>query len=394
MTGSPAEFTRRGAIALGIGGVAAAFPASARGPRRRRDWSSLDALAVRFIAGGVTPGLQICVVEHGAPIHNRAFGAANLETGSPLTTVSAMRIGSLTKQFTAAAIMLLQEDGRLSVDDRLSRFVPEIEPGGQISLRQMLTHVSGLGISPAGSPIARRGTEIVELDADATVALIRSRNPVLRTPPGTRWEYNNLAYRLLGVVASRAAKMPYRELVASRLAQPAGLARTAVDDVAEIVPGRASGYEPGAAGQFRNAPLISLSWPGGAGAIRSTAEDLCKWHHALLHGRLLRPESLAAMLTPVRLNDGSLPVATPPGAADSQARTLRYGFGVRLEGDDGRIVTHTGAIEGFMSELTSYPEGISIAALTNSGRIEGKAGSPNEAALRAVMAEAARIARG
>ena len=373
--------------------MVAALPASARGPRRRRDWSSLDALARGFIAGKVLPGLQLSVMEHGALIHSRAFGAANLETGSPLTPASAMRIGSLTKQFTAAALLLLQEDGRLSVDDRLSRFVPEVEPGGQISLRQMLTHVSGLSISPAGSPIARRGIEVVELDADAMVAVIRSRNPVLRTPPGTRWEYNNLAYRLLGIVASRAAKMPYRELVATRLARPAGLVRTAADDVAEIVPGRASGYEAGTAGQFRNAPLISLSWPGGAGAIRSTAEDLCQWHHALLQGRLLRPESLAAMLTPVRLNDGSLPVATPPGAADAQPRTLRYGFGVRLEGDDGRIVTHTGAIEGFLSELSSYPEGISIAALANCGRSEGKAGSPNEAALRAVMAEAARIAR-
>jgi CubicO group peptidase (beta-lactamase class C family) len=348
----------------------------------------------KAVADRVTPGLQLCVRRAGQVVYSRAFGSANLEIAAPLTPASGMRIGSVTKQFTAAALLLLQEDGRVSLDDRLSRFVPEIAPAKEVTLRQMLNHTSGLAIGPAGGLLVRRGTEVVEHDAASLLAVIQSRNPVLRTPPGTQWVYNNLAYRLLGLVAERASGSRMRDLFKVRLFDPAGLSRTAVDDVGEVVAGRASGYVSGPkeAGGFRNAPPISLSWPGGAGAMRSTAEDLCRWHDALLGGRLLRPESLTAMLTPARLNDGSLP---PRPADRGGTGPLRYGLGIRLDTEGGReVVTHGGGIEGFFSDLTTYPDArVTVAGIINSSRDEqDPQAPPDQQVLRAAVKEAARIA--
>jgi CubicO group peptidase (beta-lactamase class C family) len=363
-------------------------------PRRSHDWSSVEAIVTKAVAERITPGLQLCVWRGGRPIYSRALGSANLEVAAPLTPASVMRIGSITKQFTAAAVLLLQEDGRLSVDDPLSRFVPEIEAGKQVSLRQMLTHVSGLAISPSDGPAARRGLEIIEHDTASMVAAIQSLKPELRTPPGAQWVYNNLAYRLLGVVAERASGMRLRALFKARLFDPARLERTAVEDMGEVLPGRAAGYTPapGEGQRFRNAPPNSLSWSGGAGNMRSTTEDLCRWHDVLLGGRLLRPESLKAMLTPVRLSDGSLP---PARAELAGSEPLRYGFGVELRTEGGRFaVTHTGGNDGFVSQLTSYPESrVSVAGIINSHRAgKPQNASPNEQVLRAAVTEAARIA--
>jgi CubicO group peptidase (beta-lactamase class C family) len=381
-------------MALAAGVLVTNVRSAVAQPRRSGNWSSVERLVTKAVAERVTPGLQLCVWRAGQPVYSRGFGSANLEVAAALTPTSVMRIGSITKQFTAAALLLLQEDGRLSVDDPLSRFVPELEPGKQVSLRQMLTHVSGLAISPSDGPAARRGLEIIEHDTASMVAAIQSRKPELRTPPGTQWVYNNLAYRLLGVVAERASGARLRDLFKARLFDPAGLRRTAVEDIGEVLPERAAGYTPapGEVQRFRNASPNSLSFTGGAGNMRSTAEDLCRWHDVLLGGRLLRPDSLKAMLTPVRLNDGSL----PPGRGELGAsEPLRYGFGVELRAEGGRpAVTHTGGNDGFVSQLTSYPDArVSVAGIINSDR-GGKPQnvSPNEQVLRAAVTEAARIA--
>jgi CubicO group peptidase (beta-lactamase class C family) len=340
--------------------------------------------------------MQVSVMQRGTLIYSKAFGSANLETGTRLTPASVMRIASVTKQFTAAALLLLQEEGRLSVDDRLSRFVPELAVAEQVTLRQMLSHVSGLAIAPAADAIVRRGTEVTEHDAASMLAVIKGRKPFLRTPPGSKWEYNNLAYRLLGIVAERASGKPLRDLFKARLIDPAGLGRTAVDDPALIIPGRASGYElaAGAPTGFRNASPYSLSWTGASGAMISTTDDLCRWHAHLLEARLLRPESLATMLAPVRLTDGSLP-ARPPGADPSGSTDpLRYGFGIRTENRNGRrMITHIGSIAGFSADLTSFPDQrTSIAVLINSGPTEGD--NRNSRMIYAAVQEAARIALG
>ena len=387
--------TRRATLGLAAGAmVAAASPGAAQRPQPQ-NWSSLDALVATAIERRLTPGMQLSVMKRGGLIYSKGFGSANLETGTLLMPTSVMRIGSVTKQFTAAAMLLLQEEGRLSIDDRLSRFVPEIAVANQVTLRQMLTHVSGLAIGQSRSQAEGRGTAMMDYDAASMIAAIQARGPELRTPPGTRWEYNNLAYRLLGAVAERVSGQRLRELFKARLIDPAGLPRTAVDDIGEVIAGRASGYElaPAAASRFRNAHPIGLSWPGGGGSMVSTTDDLCRWHHQLLGGHVLRPESLADMLNPVRLADGSLPVRPPGTDPSGSPAPLTYGLGIRTETQAGRrLVTHTGAINGFLSELTSFPDDhITVAVMINSGRAE-TGPNPNQEALQAALREAARIA--
>jgi D-alanyl-D-alanine carboxypeptidase len=183
------------------------------------------------------------------------------------------------------------------------------------------------------------------------------------------WSYSNTGYVLLGLVVEKVTGSPFRRFFEERLFKPAGLEETAVDDVTAIVPGRASGYdrEKGGATGFENASFISMTLPGAAGSIRSTATDLCRWHHVLLGGRLLTAESLKEMLTPVRLKDGTLPPVTLSPASNVQPNDMSYGFGLGMGQLKGRrFIGHPGNINGFTGELRSFPtEQISIACLFN-----------------------------
>jgi CubicO group peptidase (beta-lactamase class C family) len=181
--------------------------------------------------------------------------------------------------------------------------------------------------------------------------------------PGTNYRYSNTGYVLLGIVIEKLSGRSYRDFMRERLFTPLGLSRTAVDDVAEVVPNRAAGYtdDPKAASGFDNASFTSMTYPGGAGALRSTCEDLCAWHAALLGGKALQPAMLQAMLTPVTLNDGSLPQQANRKAA------VRYGFGIGVNPVDGRAaVSHGGSIQGFGSFLeTLQTEQVTMAMIIN-----------------------------
>ena len=383
--------TRRGTFALALG--LAALPARGTGlSEENRDWRPLDRAAEAAVRDRLTPGIQLGVMARGTLVYSKAFGLANLETATPFTRASVSRVGSLTKQFTAAAILLLAEDGSLRVDDRLSRFLPEVPHAGEVTLRHLLTHTSGLGLSVRVPELVLR----TEHDSPSLLAAILSRNPVLHHPPGARWIYNNLGYRLLGLVIERASGLSYSAFIRNRLAGRAGLPRTAVDQDREVVGGRASGYvrDPAAPLGFSHVGYGSITWPGAAGALRSTAEDLCRWHQALLGGRLLRRPSLEAMLTPVRLDERppSTDVAEwgPEGPADRK----QYGLGIYSGVHEGRRqVTHTGSIEGFLSRLTSYPaEQVSVAGIINVDRGDEGRASAHESALRSALQLGASIA--
>src|SRR6185437_8443054 len=179
------------------------------------------------------------------------------------------------------------------------------------------------------------------------IAAMAATNPLTTFEPGTAWSYSNTAYVLVGVVVEIASQQPYATFLRERLFEPIGLRSTAVDDAAEIVPNRVSGYTPNpkAASGFANASFISMTYPGGAGDLRSTPEDLCRWHTALLGGRVLRAESLRAMLTPVRLRDGSLPFNKEMAKALGEDKPIEYGFGIGLGDFEGHhYVEHGGGI--------------------------------------------------
>lgn len=353
--------------------ASATAPAFAWGVPRSSRWAAIEDKAQAMINDRLAPGLQICVTRRGSVVFSRAFGQANLETNTSMTPASDCRIGSITKQFTAAGILLLVQDGKLALDDSLGRFLPDFPHAERLSLRRMLNHTSGLGDYTETKP---PDLFLQESRPDRTTAqlvdVMRKSSGTLIFEPGEKWGYSNTAYVLLGVVIEKVTGRPWAEFLTTRLFKPLGLTHTAIDDAAEVVLGRATGYsnDPKAPSGFDNASFVSMTYPGGAGAICSTAEDLCAWHAGLLGGRVLRPAMLAAMLTPAKLNDGSLP--TMPG---DRLTPLRYGLGVVLEPIGGRAaVSHNGGIQGFTSYLsTLLEEQLTVATIINT---DGGAESP------------------
>ncbi len=330
-------------------------------------WSKVRATARKVVADRLTPGLQVCVRRKGAVVFSEGFGKANLEWRMPMTPTSICRIGSVSKQFTAAALLLLVQDGKLGLDDKLSRFFPDFPNADRLTLRRMLSHTAGLGNYTATTP-----PELVwqESRTDRSSAemldLMRASSTKLVFEPGTNYRYSNNGFVLLGLVIEKVADRTYRDVLQTRLFGPLGLSRTCVDSAAEIVPNRASGYSNDAAAPsgFDNASFVSMTYPGGAGAIRSTCEDLCAWHAALLGGKVLQPAMLTQMLTPATLNDGSLPMQ-PNRKGERTA--IRYGFGIGLNPIDGHhAVSHGGNIHGFASNLETLPdERVTIAMIIN-----------------------------
>ena len=324
-------------------------------------WADVDAAAQKLLQAKVTPGVQVSVRKQGRTVYSKAFGTANLEDWTPLTPQSICKIGSVTKQFTSCLILLLAQDGRLGLDDTLAKYFPDHPRASDVTLRQMLSHTSGLGNYTNGPPGPTRQMMRTDYDTVGLLALMKTgRTQVFE--PGTAYAYSNTAYLLLGLIAEKVAGKSYAEQARERLFGPLGLTRTAVDDMAEVIPGRAGGYsnDPKAPGGFANASFISMTVPGGAGFMRSTCDDLCAWHAALLGGRVLKPEMLTAMLTPGLTNDGALPKG-------SGGREIRYGFGQQLFDAEGRkTVAHGGGINGFMSDLRTYPDaGVTIAHIFN-----------------------------
>ncbi len=292
------------------------------------------------------PGLSLAVAHEGRLVVARGYGFANLEHQVPATDRTIYQSGSVGKQFTAAAVMLLVEDGRLSLDDRLSTFFENSpESWKAITVRHLLTHTSGIANYTAGTIDYRRDyayPELVELAA--------------RLPqdfaPGESWSYSNTGYLLLGLVIEKASGQFYGDLLRDRVFRPLGMDTARVISEAELVTNRAAGYEM-VKGEWRNQAWVSPSLNTTAdGALYLTVRDLASWDAALTARRLLEPSSYEAMWTPVRLNNG---------------RTEPYGFGWRLGSVNGHdTVSHSGAWQGFLARIARYErDRLSVMILVN-----------------------------
>lgn len=383
--------SRRGALFAALG--VAAAPALARAATGG-GWAAVAAKAGAIVADRQAPGVTVAVMKKGQLAYAKGFGLANLETSTPVTPQSVFRIGSVTKQFTAAALLQLQEAGLVSVDDTLGKYLPEVPRANDITLRQMLNHTSGLGnYTNTGGKVEiflqRSRTDYPQ--AELLKAMLGT-DPMFIGEPGAQWEYSNTAFVLLGLVIEKITGKPFAETFKPNLFARAGLTRTAVDDDAEVVPGRASGYSPNPAAPsgFENASYISMTYPGAAGNLRSTPEDLCKWHAALFGGRILKPESLKEMTRPGLLANGQLPTAKMgPG----EAKPIRYGMGLFIDSDaHGTQISHGGGIQGFGSWIGSYPDaGVRISFIHNAdGGYDGKShlGEASKALREALIAAA------
>lgn len=354
--------------------LAAALPGGAlpTASAQEVDWARVahvaDSVAYHHIAAGVAPGISVAVAVDGEVRLRRGYGVADVELGVAASPETVYRIGSITKQFTAAAIMRLVERGRLSLDDALPDLLPDYPAarGAAVTLRHLLSHTSGIrsytSLGETFWSVSR-----LDLSEDELVDLFDDLEPDFE--PGAEYRYNNSAYYLLGVIIGRVTGVPYARFVEDSLFAPLGLEDTYYCDGRRVIDGRAEGYEY-EAGELVNAEFLSMANPGAAGALCSTVGDLVRWTELLHDGAVVAAPSLEAMTTPAVLTGGD---------------TTSYGFGLGLAELEGRRkIAHGGGINGFISYLARYPaESLTIAVLTNSG--SGDPGGIEEAIARTVF---------
>lgn len=311
----------------------------------------LDSIAASGVLANRAVGTVAAVVKGNDTLLMKGYGRANVEWDVPMPADAMFEIGSVTKQFTAAAILQLRDEGKLSLDDEITKWFPDFDTrGNTVTVRHLLDHTSGMvGL-----------TEMPEFDLlvwnqafprDSAYALIK-RYP-FQFPTGTAQMYNNSAFWLAGLIVEKASGMTYEDYVEQRIFAPLGMTRSMYCDSGEHVPGRANGYSV-RNGVIRRAPTNVHRWPFAAGSLCSTAGDLVKWVRALHGGQVLSPRSYQEMTTPSTLADG-----TP----------LRYGLGIGV-GKDSRGLTyigHGGSVSGFTAEAGWYPDAqMAVVVLVNS----------------------------
>jgi D-alanyl-D-alanine carboxypeptidase len=322
------------------GGGNSAVPPTNPAPAAPAFAGAIDALANRQLASSLVPSLEIGVARRGQTVFLRAYGSRALAPVVPADASTDYQIASLTKAFTAASILLLVQDGKLSLDDTLVRYVPEYPPATQITLRQMLNMVSGIPADVNDSFTTLYGT------IDHAAVVQRLATFPLDFPPGTKFEYSNANYYLLGIVIERVAKVPYPTFVASRILMPLALTRTAYlaswNDA-----DTATGYwHNGAASlPFQARPSWSSDYLFSMGGLVSDAADLLRWDESLRAAGLLTASSLTTMF------------AVPNSPASP------YAMGWFLDPDGTRW--HVGESSGFNSAQALYADGYDIVVLGN-----------------------------
>jgi CubicO group peptidase (beta-lactamase class C family) len=312
-------------------------------------------------------------VQHGKLVFAKGYGRSNLELASSVSARTVFRIGSLTKQFTAAAVLRLAERGELKIDDKLSRYLPDFPRSNEVTLRDLLNHTSGIHNFTEGPVIDRisaSGATVGQLVAD-----IARQSPLYDFEPGQGWWYSNSNYALLGAVIEKVSGKSWGAFMKSELFDRLDMVDTAADDARDVVSERASGYSLGGGipGKFRNARFTDMSVPYAAGALRSTALDMARWNEALFGGKVLNAASLREMLAPGRLRNGAenqTAIAWPGGKSFPPPAGYipgPYAFGLSHYSQDGRrIIGHEGSIAGFDAAMKTYvDDGLTIIVLTN-----------------------------
>ncbi|MES2899716.1 MAG: serine hydrolase domain-containing protein [Pseudomonadota bacterium] len=295
------------------------------------------------------PGATVIVVKDGVTVFRKAYGMADLRRARKLRPEYSMRLGSLTKQFTAAAVLLLAENGKLALTDSVSRFLPDYPAasGTRITIEHLLTHTSGIpnySNQPGYGANSYREQSVGQM-------IDRFKDAALEFEPGTRFAYSNSGYFLLGAIIEKVSGQPYASFVARHLFSPLGMQASAYE-------GQEHGSVPAALGytlregEFVPAPQVSMSQAYAAGAIRSSVDDLARWDAAIAAGAVLKPSSWRLAMSSARLADGS-----PTG----------YGYGWIVTPFQGTpAISHGGGIDGFFAYVLRLPEHkVFVAVLSN-----------------------------
>lgn len=308
------------------------------------------------------PGCQLTISRNGQIIYSHAWGMADMEHNIPLTTESVIEAGSVSKQFTAAAILLLEQQGKLSLNDDVRKYVPEIpDYGTPVTLRHMMQHTSGLKdwgsiAAVAGWP---RSTKTYNND-DALYIISKQRT--LNNKPGDEYIYSNSNYNLFAIITERVSGMSLAEFTRIHIFEPAGMKHTEWrNDFKKIVPNRAIAYEKKNDNYFTDMPN---EYVYGNGGLLTTTEDLIAWNNYYLNNKLGNPSLLSRQLSTTALNNG---IMNP------------YGAGLRIDSVRGwKSISHNGATASYRASLQHYPDlALSIAWLSNSSAFDGSIDATN-----------------
>ncbi len=341
-------FTAFFALVL-LGGFAfPAFPEQTTQRPAAQLASELDRLlSARFSVDG--PGAAVVVVKEGHVIFRKGYGMANLELKTPMQPGMVFEIGSLTKQFTSTAILMLVEQGKLSLDDDLHKYLPDYpDTGAKISIENLLTHTSG--IKSYTSDLKWRSMWRQDMTVQQIIDI--TKDDPLEFPPGTKWKYDNTGYILLGAIIEKVSGLSYADYVRKNIFEPLGMKHSYYGSNSAVIPGRASGYSRNA-GNWVNATYLSMTQPYAAGSLMSSVDDLAIWDAAVSAGKLLSKASWDRAFTPYKLANGD---------------DTHYGYGWVIDAYDGHtIVRHNGGIFGYVSEVARLPDDhVYVAMLTNS----------------------------
>lgn len=294
------------------------------------------------------PGAAVIVSQNGQVLFQGAAGLANIEHDVKLTTGSVFRLGSITKQFTAAAIMMLQEQKKLSITDDIHQYVPSFPTeGNTVTIEHLLTHTSGIANYTNDHDLFEREIQ-VPVSLDQMLVRFEEHPMILKT--GEAMRYSNTGYVLLGKIIEVASGQSYSNFIEQEIFKKLEMKSSRYGGF-QIIPNRANGYDMSPQGLV-NASHIDMTWPHAAGSLLSTVGDLDIWFKALRSGKLISKESYQQMVTPFKLNDGSL---------------SNYGFGLGIQKlNQYDAISHSGGIPGFVTHAIYLPEeDLYIAVLTN-----------------------------
>ncbi|HET7563440.1 MAG TPA: serine hydrolase domain-containing protein [Gemmatimonadaceae bacterium] len=342
-------------LATSSGLLLGVLTVAASSARAQRDGAARNPLATRVdsVASAVlertgVPSASVAVVTHGQLAYAHAYGASQLDPHTGATADMRYAVGSISKQFTAASILLLQQEGKLSLDDPVAKYVPGLTQGNEVTIREILSHTSGYQdfwpqdyVPPS-----------MEKPTTPQAVLDHWAKQPLDFAPGTRWQYSNTNFEIAGLIVQRVSGVPFFQFVRTRILDPLHMTSAVDFDAKGPSSVQPTGYLRYGLGPLRQSPSTGAGWMYGAGELAMTPSDLAKWDVAMINESLLAPASYEAMETTVLLKDG---VSTG------------YGLGVEVGQMNGhRMISHSGEVSGFTAENMVFPDdSAAVVVLTN-----------------------------
>jgi len=341
-----------GCTVLSVLSLAAAAPAQTVETLDPALQNRIDRIAAQVLDQTGVPSASVAVVKAGKLVYTHAYGQARLATPTtpavPATPQMRYSIGSISKQFTAAAILMLQEEGKLSLDDPVGKYVPGLTRGDEVTIRQILFHTSGYQDYWPEDYVM---TPMLHAESSQQILDTWAKKP-LDFEPGTQWQYSNTNYVIAGRIVETITGAPLMDFLTRRIFRPLGMNSVWNSDEAKLTQADATAYYRHALGPLRVAPKEGRGWMFAAGELAMTAHDLALWDESLIAQSILKPESYKQMFTEVKLKDG---------------KGTHYGLGVEVMDRDGhRSIEHSGEVSGFVSDNeVLVDDGVAVAVLTN-----------------------------